>query len=416
MMHLMDRTPRHCALYPNLLRGLVALLVFVSFSEMLALQQAGAIHSNDFKHLWAGAWLLAHGRNPYDPAMLFTVAASQGWQGINPFVYLPATGLFLKPFAALPFEAARDAWLWLNWALAWAVVLAGPALIGARRPWPARLAGACFLIGAMPFMRQMTAGQMNVVTAALIVGAVWAFRRRRDWLLGLLLAVGFGWKIAPAILIAALVPLRRWRALAWGIGFSAALMLASVALYGVEIHRDALAMISQMGYGKSTWAELGSRFHLDPFNQAPGALMLHLFTQNPITTPWSDLGAKTANALTIGISIVLLAAWIGPAWRKRSEAAFLAATLLMLLIPSLMWDHYAVQALPALMWIFGLKDTWSRKVRAIAALVIFALLAIPWNHQSESFRSGAGILLMSLRLWPIIGLFAWATFWSKEYQ
>ncbi len=410
-------------------KALLALLLVVSFCEVFALRQAGAIHSNDFKHLWAGAWLLAHGRNPYDPLLLMAVARDHGWSSINPFVYLPTTGMMLWPLAAMKFEAARDTWLWLNWALLWAIVLAGPRLIGARRPWAASLMAACFAAGSFTLMRQMTAGQMNIVVAALIVAAAWAFRRRREGALGAILAVGFGWKIAPALMIATLIPMRRWRAVAWGVAVSAALLVLSVWVYGRPINAGALDMMQEMGYGKSTWARFGAQFYRDPANMAPGALMHHLFTQNPFSRPWIELGPAWANRLTAVAALILALVWLlalvrlsrpGAAIGRRrrgtptgllmiveSMPLFLAASVLMLLLPSLMWDHYAVQLLPALMWIFGDERTWRRPARAVAALVIFALLAIPWNYSAGAFTAGPAVLLMSLRLWPTLALYAW---------
>lgn len=408
-------------------KSLIALLVVVSLYEVFALQHAGAIHSNDFKHLWAGAWLLKLGKNPYNPGLLFSVARDQGWPSINPFVYLPTTGMMLWPLAEMKFETARGVWLWLNWMLLWAVVLAGPKMLGVKRPRAASLMAACFAASSFTMYRQMTAGQMNIVTAALIVAAAWAFRRRREGALGSMLALGFGWKIAPALMIAALAPMRRWRALAWGIGLSLALLAISAALYGWQINSSAIKMMPQMGYGKSTWSEFGAQFYRDPANMAPNALMHHLFTFNPFTTPWTDLGPTLANQLTIAVSLILVLAWVlvlmrisraNAGRRVRGEQAslvqasdstplFLASSVLMLLLPSLMWDHYAVQLLPALMWIFGDERTWRRPAFAVSALAIFALLALPWNYNAEAFKTGPGILLMSIRLWPTLALYGW---------
>lgn len=388
----------------------IALLLILSFCATWSLQRAGAIHSNDFKHLWAGSWLLAHGHSPYNPGLLFSVARDQGWQSINPFVYLPTTGMMLWPFAEMKFAAARDAWLWLNWILLWAIVLAGPRLIGVKRPWTASLTAACFAAGSFTTMRQMTAGQMNIVTAALIVAAAWAFRRRRESALGSILAVGFGWKIAPAVMIAALIPMRRWRALIWGIAISIALIVLSMILYGWAINASAFKMMPQMGYGRSIWSEFGTQFYRDTANMAPNALMHHLFSANPpFTQPWINLGAAWANGLTMLISVILGLAWLWTCLRTRQQSMplFLSASVLMMMLPSLMWDHYAVQLLPAMMWIFGDERTWRRPACAAAALVIFALLAIPWNYDAEAFKSGPGILLMSIRLWPALALYVW---------
>jgi hypothetical protein len=398
---------------------LTMLLLGVSLIEAAGLVLGHALHGNDFKHLWLGGWLLAEGRDPYDAQLMLRAAAMHKLSGINPFVYLPSTGLFLWPLTLMDYGDAQSLWFWLNWALAWGVVIAGPAWLRVERPALARLAGGVFLTCAHPFMRQMTAGQMNVVTAALILWGAGALARRREAQAGLAGALGFGWKIAPALLVAALAGLRRWRALAWGIAGSGVLLAISWICYGAPVHLRALDVIRQMGYGQSTWSAFGQEFYRDPFTQSFNALFHHLFTANPHTRPWLDLGPAAADRLTLAASLVMIGLWLaaalGRATRRRLTAGdpptatrlYLAASLAMLLVPSLMWDHYAVQTLPALIWLFGDARTARRPGRALGALAILALLTIPWAPMGPLVQTGAGILLMPLRLWPTLALYAW---------
>jgi len=398
----------------RLLEGLVLALLALSLAEALTLAAGGALHGNDFKHLWAGAWLLAHGRSPYQPENLFKVARSFGWGAINPYVTLPTTGLLMRPLAALDYGVAKQVWFWLNWALAWGVVLRGPGLLRVARPGLARLAGAVFLAGAFPFFRQMTAGQMNVVMAALILGAGAALVRGRERWAGAALGLGVAWKISPALLIAALAVQGRRRAALWGLAVGAALLLVSVALYGWPIHREALSVVRQMGYGQSTWASQND-FYRDPFNQSPNALLHHLLTQNPYTTPWLHGTPALADGLTVVVSLALGAAWLAQALRlrRRGQARqaemplFLAATLAMLLLPSLMWDHYVVQALPALLWLFGSRGVARSPARVAGALAILLTLGVLWRHGAPAWSGGLGVPLMSLRLWPLLALYGW---------
>jgi hypothetical protein len=69
---------------------------------------------------------------------------------------------------------------------------------------------------------------MNAITAALIVWAAAGLIRNKSWWMGVALALGWGWKIAPGLLVAALAPLRRWRALAWGCTGCGALLAITV--------------------------------------------------------------------------------------------------------------------------------------------------------------------------------------------
>lgn len=397
---------------------LLALLLGVSFIECSALIGAGRVHSNDFKHLWLGTRVLEAGGSPYDAQMLLTAARQYGIESVNPYVYLPATAVFLAPFAAMGYKAGLLAWFAFNWLLVWGCVLAGPHWMRLERPERARLLGALFLVGSMPFMRQMTAGQMNIIVLAAVLFALGALMRRRDLSGGIVLGLAAAFKIAPFFFLLPLLGLKRWRA-AGGLaaGFIAA-NLAAVIWFGGDVHVEALPVLRQMGYGQSTWAQFGMDFYRDPFNQSFNSLFHHLLTENPYTRPWSDLGTGMANGLTWLASILMLGMyavfllryWMptlperagGGAWGDRETVLFLAASLLMLLLPSLMWDHYSLQALPALFWLAGSPSLGRPIARSMTVLVAFALMSLPWMHTREAFTHGAGILLMSIRLWGML--------------
>ena len=427
---------------------MTAAMAAFSLATVVTLEGAGGVHGNDFKHLWGGAGLLARGQSPYEVETLVRLALAQGWVDgagnamVQPFVYLPTTGLLAAPLAMMRYETAQIAWLGLNWALAWSMVLWLPGWLRLERRWAARLALAAFLAGGMPFLRQTTAGQMNVVTAVLVGLAAGGIIRRKnveagggegEALAGAALAVGFAWKVAPALLIAALAAMGKWRAALWGATVAAALLTVSIGVYGWEAHAQGFAVMGEMNYGGSTWAEMGRDFYRDPFNQSVNSLMHHLMTENPYTRPWISAGEGAANLATWGVTILLGIAWLAGAVRARRVKSitititthdsrhtndskselrggeleiFLAAGVLMLLAPSLMWDHYAVQLMPAIAWMFG-----SRAIRgagsAAAAVAILAALMVPWNPHGEGMRDGAGVLVMSLRLWPTLAVFGW---------
>ena len=77
-------------------------LMGVSVVSMYATLRLGQAHGNDFKHLWAGARMLAAGDNPYAVERLVRFALLNGWNDgagraiINPYVYLPTTGLLMR--------------------------------------------------------------------------------------------------------------------------------------------------------------------------------------------------------------------------------------------------------------------------------------------------------------------------------
>jgi hypothetical protein len=410
------------------------MLVLLSLVAMLSLLSAGRVHANDYKHLWLGTRVLTEGGSPYDPGMLMTAARQYDITSINPYVYLPATALFILPFALLPFSSGMLAWFAFNWLLAWATVLCGPAWVRLERPARAQLLGALFLVGSMPMMRQMTAGQMNLVVLGAILLAWGWLIRGRQLPAGVVLGLAAAFKIAPLFLLMPLVGLRRWRACAGLIGGFLTANLLALLLFGLDVHRDALPVLSRMGYGQSTWAEFGMDFYRDPFNQSLNSLLHHLFTENPYTSPWIALGSGVTNGLTLGISVLMLGGFAallgtyfmrfvrpavslaapGTAWGDTESSLFLIGVMLMLLLPSLCWDHYALQALPAMFWMAGAPAGRDRGARTLLLLVAFALLSLPWMHTSESFRQGPGILLMSIRLGGLLLILAYLAVQSSR--
>ncbi len=404
-------------------QGVLLALVVFSIFQAGALREHGAVHSNDFKHIWAGARILADGGSPYDPRLMLSAARQYGFDSINPYVYLPATGLMMRPLAAMEFATAERVWFWLNLALVWWCVIAGPRLMRVERPWLAQAAGALFIVmwypqlgGVTPFYRQMTAGQMSVALLAMLIGTIGWLARGRDLRAGALLGAAAAFKIAPLFLILVLAGMRRWRAAVAACATFGAIMMISMMWTGSGVHREAFDVIRQMGYGHSTWAELDMDFYRDPFNQSFNSFFHHMLTENPHTTPWFVTSPRVANMMTWAASIGILAAlagaiararrrpYFGPGWTEAESSLFLTAVVVMLLLPSLMWDHYAVQTLAGLMWLAGSRHMIRRPLRGVGLLVVFAALAAPWHHLNPDWRAGSGILLMSLRLWGTLGL------------
>ncbi len=406
--------------------ALMAAVIAASVGHAAWLFASGRVHNNDFKHLWAGAVILAQGGNPYDPDVLLLAARQYGFESINPYVYLPATGLMLRPLAWLSFPAAAAVWFWGNLALAWACVLWGPRALAVPFRDRARWAGALFLtlptalqgFGVSPFLRQMTAGQLNVGVLAAILGSVTLLIRGREVAAGVILGLAAAFKIAPAFLIVVLAGMRRWRAAAAAVGTLGLGLALSVGLVGWETHRAAIEVLRQMGYGSSTWAEFQMDFYRDPFNQSFNALFHHLVTENPHTRPWFDWGPRTADALTwlasLGTLGLFLASvlryrrrpYFSPRWGEAETELFMAGVIVMLLLPSLMWDHYMVQALAPLLWLFGAMNVRRRPDLAIFAAAAWGLFAVPWVHTGTVWRQGAGVLLLSIRLWGALLLLA----------
>jgi len=166
---------------------------------------SGALHGNDFKHIYLGAWMLARGQapydNPYDPQALQKFARSRGFQSVNPYVYLPFTGLALSPLTLLDPPDALRCWFWLNHLfLAAAFFLMFRALrLAPNLPnltTAVAVAALCY-----PFHRTLTAGQLNCALLFLFALVFALERGGRPVLAGAVAAFAFLFKLAPGILL-----------------------------------------------------------------------------------------------------------------------------------------------------------------------------------------------------------------------
>lgn len=398
--------------------GVFVTLSIVFLLRFGVLQSRGVVHNNDYKHIYAGSFILSQGGDPFDPEMMFQAARQFELGPINPYVYPPSSGLMMRPFTWMGYSVSSAIWFWFNLGLALACALAGPWWLRLERPNAARLIAMAYLLLALPFLRQMTAGQMNVALLAMMLLALGFLLRGQNLLGGSVLALAAAYKVAPLFVILALFPMRRWRAAIAGV------IVFGVASYAAEYWSGGgktlgfLRQLPEMGYGRSTWEAMGNAYHKDPFNQSINALMFHLFEGGPETQAWLALGSRMANLLTWACSLCLLVGFgfelrnhrrfrpIPGPWNARDTRLFQLAMLLMLLLPSLMWDHYAVQTLLIIIMLSGSTALTRRPMRVPVLAAAVLLLGWPILHTSPDYRAGFGILVMSLRLWGVLLLLA----------
>src|SRR5690606_9376477 len=105
-------------------------------------------------------------------------------------------------------------------------------------------------------LRQNNAGQLNAVLfagyAAVFLGLM------RGWhpgVVGGLAAFLALFKLTPGILLIYFLCTRRWLHAAWMAGIGVGLTAMGMVLSGPRVWIDFLPVLSDMGYGKSTWAE-----------------------------------------------------------------------------------------------------------------------------------------------------------------
>jgi hypothetical protein len=204
------------------------------YADLLGRRAFDGRHGNDFKHLYLGARLLADGESPYNRETLTESSKLLGFGTINPYVYLPFTGLAMRPLARLSPAEAEKTWFFLNHAFLW-IGFFLLATSGSRRSRPGLLPlalGAMLCFASFATYRTLTAGQLN---AALF--ACWALiwhlmARGRDGAAGSVAAFAALFKIAPGLLIFYFALARRWRALAGMIAAGLVLTVAGMIATG----------------------------------------------------------------------------------------------------------------------------------------------------------------------------------------
>lgn len=400
---------RRCALWL-----VCALAAFFYFNQNVYTAFYRA-HNNDFHHLYLGAKLLRKGGSPYDVELLYVAMRLHGSDRLNPYVYLPFTGLVLAPLTFLSLSGASHVWFVVNHLFLFASLIILIHLL----PMRLRLEHVAFVLlvaaFSVPFYRTLTAGQLNAALLLLYCLIWWASERKRPILTGSLLAVATLFKISPGILFLYFLWKRDWRVVGWGMAVLVVLLAASVVAVGPQVHLDFLPLLQQMSYGQSTWAEFGRTYYVDPGNQSFNSLFHHLFAENPYTTPLVHLGARFANWLTLAAAALFAALVLVVTWPRRTatpvnspHSSLLHYSLfifLSLLIPSLMWDHYLVVLFLPIFAIYAQLFGTQRVVPILLFVIGVALICVSINFEHPAFRSGLGIFLMSTKLLATLILF-----------
>lgn len=405
-------------------------------------------NQNDFKHIYLGAQIMAEGSSPYDADLMIITAGAKRtedyrFQSILPYVYLPFTGIVIMPLSWLEFDQAADTFQIINHLC----LIGGLVLLcfAMKRRWNWKTACLIFLpiIFNWCVYRSHNAGQLNSV---LFFGACllfWMLTKglKAQWV-GLAAAFLMLFKITPGIFLIWFLLTKRFREATWMIGWALGFTLLSVLIVGFQTHLDFLPVLSNMGFGKSTWAEYGHTFWRDPYNQSVNSFFHNLFNPDPKATN----GVFKANLLTWIFALGLLAVFAGSHFRywfssfredSKSEKefgtydqlSFSAALLVSLLAPSIMWDHYLLQALlPAfVLWEICRRTIAEKRIRLIAMSMIVLFYIITsigfFPHQRVLHASTLGVsgvieffwklpepvwilrnIWMSIKLWPTLML------------
>lgn len=263
---------------------------------------AAAYFDGNLPLIFDGEALTADLNRRFDGWLDFTL-------NLHPWVYPPPFLLLFLPFGLLPPVASITVFL-----LSGFVAVLAAALLYVERGQPRWIVGFSLLLcPAVPF--NVMTGQNAFFTGALLVGG-FGLIGRHPVLAGVLLGVlSFKpqlWLMVPVALLAA----RQWRALGSTIATAAVLALLSLAVFGPDIWRAWLLLVTGMDEAYKAWLINGRLNGLSVFASV------------------SILGApQTVASLAQGLAVAIAAISVYWAYRQREPgplqlSVLLAATML----------------------------------------------------------------------------------------
>ncbi len=290
------------------------------------------------------------------------------------YIQTPITAVVTLPFARLPFDDARFAFLAFSNAL---LVGSAAAMVWLLRP-SRLLVLAAFVIFATyeAMFDSLRLGQVDAIIVACFVAAFWLQQQGpRAWL-GAPLAGAAILKLSPAIIIGYFAWRREWRVVAVAAGTLVALALASVLIAGwdnnVTFVREMTPRLmkgstfydnvsiggaaSRAYFGEAYW------FHEDEVPDWPAALRL--------------------GVLALDAAIVLGAYVIA---RRDAETGCMLCVAVAVLVSPVSWSFYPTWLIPSFLWLVRrYEDRRAWASLAVLALLYPAIAVVPAHFQEVS--------------------------------
>lgn len=385
------------------------------------------IEGEDMAQLYDDAWFIAQ-VNRFEPTI--------GDIYINP----PTTALLLLPLAWLPYAPARAVWITLN-----IIALAIMVFWLARQ---LRFTGlwlyATFIAVLLfqPVYSNIYLGQVYLFLLGLLLLAWHGYRQEKDSLSGIMLSLMLIFKLAGLFLWPLFLVRKRWRAIAWGVGITTAVILFTWPWMGTAAwQRHVITALESGGKPErlvtahQSWTSFSGHFFImdEQWNPAP------LFDQAAVGAWLNGLGAVALLAVSL---FVVYRAARSPAFRElphfSGDLSFAIFVILSVILSPLALDyHYPLLLLPlaiaaayvraqgaevvpesglsgsaAPRWIGGTAVYW------LILLFAFFLMAADLPYRSPRLADGAWALLAYPKLYGALLLWGFSTWllWRKQKQ
>lgn len=322
-------------------------------------------------------------------------------RGVNGFVNLPIIAYLFAPFGLLSEEAAAALFFVIGAVALLASWLLMTKMFALSRRDSALLLFALAAFG--PIAYSVRQGNSSHHLLAILLLGFAAIRSRREGLGGMLF--GFAAVMKPPLLVLG-VPyaLRaKWKVVAGGFAICAGFGLASLAVFGWDLHR--------------TWYELS----IEPYAGRPLAAINAQSIASFVARiesgiagfiDWDPRTLSTAGkGVVYAISALLVALCVAAGWRTKPSPAqleieTLIAVTLVCLVSTLTWSHYFVWFAPVFAIFLKQRDelgAW--KWAALAAFVLAAPIEFlsPWMRDGV-YGSFSNLLTSHLTIAALITL------------
>lgn len=302
--------------------------------------------------------------------------------------YLPAFAILAVPLAWVPLPVAKALWFALSVGVLAAFIALSISLLPDRRTrvWVLTL---CTVIAMAKFYgHELVLGQVNLLLGAVIAGAVYLLRHRRETPAGLLLALAAIVKPYAVIFLPWLAGIRSGRAFVAAMAALVSALALPVAVYGVS---------GTCSLYVAWWQTVST-------STAPNLLNADNVSLAAMYAKWLGPG-RTAGALALATAGALLALAADVVRRRTSLVGptGLEAALLLTLMPLLSpqgWDYLLLLATPAVVFLVNYADrlpAWLRTAAAVAvATSAFSLFDIMGRRAYGRFMALSIITLCFL--------------------
>jgi hypothetical protein len=293
--------------------------------------------------------------------------------------YLPAFGILAIPAASLPLPAAKGAWFAASAALVATLLAWSLALLPDRRKAGWVLVGATVVIMAKFFGHELVLGQVNLLFAVLVLGAVRAATRGHSIRAGLLVALAVVIKPYAIVFLpwfAARRDIAGITGAIWGIAVALALPALAYGADGtIALHADWWRTVTE--------------------STAPNLLNADNVSLAAMYAKWIGPGAMAAR-LAVASAVLLLAA-AGVVFARRGKVRApdgLEVALLLTLIPLLSpqgWDYVFLVSAPAVMYLINYERDLPPPIRV---MTLAALAIVAFSLYDVMGRQAYGVFMM----------------------